>query len=784
MKFSERWLRTFVDPPLTTRELADAITMSGVEVEELEPVAPAFEGVVVGEVTAVEKHPEADRLTVCRVNVGAAPLTIVCGAPNVKAGIKVPTALPGARLPGLDIKAANVRGVESQGMLCSAKELGLSADADGLMLLSDDAAIGASARDVLGLDDHVFTTKPTPNRSDCLSVLGMGREVAAITGAPLKQVDIKVPTPTIADALPVRIEAPRGCMLYCGRLVRGVDARAGTPEWLVARLERSGIRAISAIVDITNYVMLELGQPLHAFDAAKIAGGIRVRYAGEGEELTLLSGETRALSTRHLVIADERKPLALAGVMGGLDSAVADGTADVFLESAFFDPDHIAGRSRELGFGSESSYRFERGVDFSMTRAALERCTRLVQDICGGVAGPVSEAQGALPSRPAVALRVERLERLLGVAVAADKAHDILRRLGFECSLDKGVITAIPPPYRFDITLEEDLVEEVARIYGYDNIPAAAPAAPSCMLAAPEARRDAGAIRRLLVARDYQEVITYSFVDAQWEEDFCGNATPVVLANPIASQMSVMRSGLIASLVDCVVRNVNNKQSRVRLFEIGRCFVRADDDPRAQPMRIGGVACGNAHDEQWGIPARNVDFHDVKADVEALLAGHGATFEPAPHPALHPGKSARIVRSGTLMGWIGELHPRLQQKYDLRDAAVAFEVDFEQTVGGGIPAYKEISRFPPVRRDLAFVVSEEISSHAILACLRASAPAIVSEIGVFDVYRDAVLGKGKKSLAFRVLLQDTRKTLTDTEVECAISRLTQAVQQHFGAKLR
>lgn len=784
MKFSESWLRTFVDPPLTTRELADAITMSGVEVEQLDPVAPAFERVVVGEVTSVERHPDADRLTVCRVNVGVAPLTIVCGAPNVKAGTKVPTALPGARLAALEIKTASVRGVESQGMLCSAKELGLSAEAEGLMLLPDDAAIGASVRDVLDLDDHVFTTKPTPNRSDCLSLLGMGREVAAITGSPLKPVHIETLTPTIADALSVRLEAPRGCMLYCGRIVRGVDARARTPEWLVARLERSGIRAISAIVDITNYVMLELGQPLHAFDAAKIGGDIRVRYATEGEKLTLLNGETRALSVRHLVIADERRALALAGVMGGLDSAVADDTGDVFLESAFFDPDHIAGRPRDLGFSSESSYRFERGVDFSMTRAALERATRLVQDICGGAAGPVSEARSALPPRSPIALRVQRLERLLGVAVAADKARDILQHLGFECSLGNGVITAVPPTYRFDITMEEDLVEEVARIYGYGNIPAAAPAAPSRMLAAPESRRDAGALRRLLVARDYQEIITYSFVDARWEEDFCGNASAVALANPIASQMSVMRSSLLASLVDCVVRNVNNKQSRVRLFEIGRCFVRGDDDPRAQPMRIAGVAYGSAYDEQWGVPARDVDFYDVKADVEALLAGHGATFEPAPHPALHPGRSAGIVCGGTRLGWIGELHPRLQQKYDLRGAAVAFEVDFERAAGGGIPAYNEISRFPPVRRDLAFVVDEDISSDAILACLRASAPAIASEIGVFDVYRDIGLGKGKKSLAFRVLLQDTRKTLTDTEVECAISRLTQAVQQQFGAKLR
>ncbi|HET9664875.1 MAG TPA: phenylalanine--tRNA ligase subunit beta, partial [Burkholderiales bacterium] len=476
--------------------------------------------------------------------------------------------------------------------------------------------------------------------------------------------------------------------------------------------------------------------------------------------------------------------LALAGVMGGADSAVDDATSDVFFESAFFDPGHIAGKSRELGFGTESAYRFERGVDFSMTRDALERATRLLQEICGGAAGPVSEACDTLPQRPSVTLRLSRLERLLGVNPGAERAREILQRLGFGCSERDGAVVATPPSYRFDIAMEEDLVEEVARIYGYDNIPAAAPAAAARMLAVPEARRDAGAVRRLLIARDYQEVVTYSFVDAQWEADFCSNQTPVALANPIASQMSVMRSSLIASLIDCVVRNVNNKQARVRLFEIGRCFERADDDVRGQPLRIGGVAYGGVHEEQWGVPAREVDFYDMKADLEALLAGRDIMFEPAPHPALHPGRSARIARGGNVLGWLGELHPRLQQKYDLKGAAVVFELDFEQAVGGGIPAYKEISRFPPVRRDLAVVIDEETSSHAMLERLRAGAPLIVSEIGVFDVYRGAGVEKGKKSLAFRVLLQDTRKTLTDSEVECAISQLIQILQQQFGAKLR
>jgi phenylalanyl-tRNA synthetase beta chain len=615
-------------------------------------------------------------------------------------------------------------------------------------------------------------------------VLGLAREVAAITGTPLAAVPSAPLAASSSDTLPITLHAPQACPRYCGRLVRGVNARAQAPEWLIARLERSGIRSISAIVDITNYVMLELGQPLHAFDAAKIEGAIQVRFAADRESLTLLNGETREFTDDFLVIADERKVLALAGIMGGTESAVARETRDIFLEAAFFEPAVIAGKSRRLGFGSESSYRFERGVDFTATRDAIERATRLVLEICGGAAGPVSEANDALPARPPVALRVARLERILGMSPGAERARDILVRLGFSCTNNGDVIHATPPAYRFDIAIEEDLIEEVARIYGYENIPAAAPIARVSMLPAPETRRDAASIRRLLAARDYQEVITYSFVDRQWEIDFCENAAPVELANPIASQMSVMRSSLIGSLVNCVSFNEKNHQSRVRLFEIGRCFERAADDDRAQPVRIGAVAYGDAFEEQWGAPARGVDLYDIKADVEALLPFTDVAFQPGSHPALHPGKCARVLRSGAEIGWVGELHPRLQQKYDLRRAPVLFELDFEQAVGGGIPAYSEISRFPPVRRDLAFVVDEETRSHAVLDCLRAAAPAIVSEVAVFDVYRGTGLEKGKKSLAFRVLLQDTRKTLTDTEVECVISQLIQSVQQNFDAKLR
>ncbi|MFN7085802.1 MAG: phenylalanine--tRNA ligase subunit beta [Burkholderiales bacterium] len=785
MKFSENWLRTFVDPPLSSGELADALTMGGIEVEAMEPVAPAFDHVVVGEVLRVEKHPHADRLTVCEVDAGTATLTIVCGAPNVRPGIKVPVALVGARLPGTEIGAATVRGVESRGMLCSAKELGLSADASGLLILPRDMQTGADIRQALDLDDQILITKPTPNRGDCLSIVGMAREVAAITGAAMRGIETAAAAQNaIDDVIEITLDAPQACPRYCGRLVRGVDAGAPTPHWMVQRLARSGIRAISAIVDITNYVMLELGQPLHAFDAVKLEGGIHVRFAHAGEKLTLLNEQTPALTPDFLVIADDRKALALAGIMGGAQSAVGAGTSDIFLESAFFDPGVIAGKSRMLGFGSDSAYRFERGVDFSGTANALERATRLVLEICGGRAGPISEARAGLPQRKPVALRLKRAQRLLGIELDAAAVGAILRRLGFESTALQDEFRVTPPAYRFDIAIEEDLVEEVARIHGYDNIPAAMPMAHAAMLPVPEARRDAAAIRQLLAARDYQEIITYSFVERAWEEDFCGNASPVALANPIASQMSVMRSSLIGGLVGSVAFNVSRKQTRVRLFEIGRCFACAAAGGYAQALRVAGIAYGDALQEQWGSPARRVDFHDVKNDVEVLLAPRGARFEAAAHPALHPGKSARIVRENMTIGWIGELHPRWQQKYDLPLAPVLFELELESVAAGRLPAYREISKFPPVRRDLAVIVDENVNYDTIREDLRSGQPAIVTEIELFDIYRGPGIEKGKKSLAFRVLLQDTQKTLTDAEVDSAVSQLVQILQQRFNAKLR
>jgi len=784
MKFSENWLRTFVNPQLSTRELADALTMHGLEVECIEPAAPPFDKVVVGEVISVAKHPDADRLTVCQVNVGVAPLTVVCGAPNVRVGIKVPTALIGARLPQMEIRSANVRGVESQGMLCSERELGLAEDASGLMVLPQDAPLGVNLRELLDLDDQLLTTKPTPNRGDCLSLLGMAREVAAVSGARLNVNEIKAVAPAISDRLAVTLDAPAACPLYCGRIVRGVNPSAATPRGMVQRLERSGIRAISAIVDITNYVMLELGQPLHAFDAAKLQGGVRVRFARQGEKLTLLNGETRVLGIEFLVIADEKKALALAGIMGGLDSAVGGDARDIFLESAFFDPSIIAGKSRILGFGSDSSYRFERGVDFEGTPKALERATQLVMEVCGGAAGPVVRARDKLPKREPVRMRLARVERLLGIPITAAQIDTILRRLGCEFTRSEDGFRVTPPSYRFDISIEEDLIEEVARVNGYDKIPEARPVAPMVMLPVPETRRDAVTIRRLIVAREYQEIVTYSFVDRRWENDFCGNAAPVALKNPIASRMSVMRSSLIGGLVDCVIFNVSHRQQRVRVFEIGRCFAGGSGGSDQQPMRVGGIAYGTAVSEQWGTPAREVDYYDVKGDVETLLAPRQAVFDAAPHPALHPGKSARIVLNGQPVGWIGQLHPRWQQKYDLPSAPVLFELDFEPVAGAGVPAYKEISKFPPVRRDFAMVFDEAVSFQSIREVLHEQRPAIVAEIGLFDVYRGSGIEKGKKSLAFRVLLQDTHKTLTDAEVDSAVSQQIRVLEEKFNAKLR
>lgn len=784
MKFSENWLRTWVNPALSSDELGHLLTMAGLEVEALEAVAPAFNNVVVAEVLEVVKHPNADRLNVCQVNVGEAqPLTIVCGAANVAVGVKVPCARIGAVLPGdFNIKQAKVRSVESFGMLCSEKELGLAAESSGLWLLPADAPVGKTLREYLELDDKLFTLKLTPNRSDCSGMAGIAREVAALTGSALMPLEIQAQPVTLSEQLPVHVADAQACPLYCGRVVRGVNAAAPTPTWMLRRLERSGLRGISAVVDITNYVMLEMSQPMHAFDLAKLSGGITVRRARNGEELALLNEQTVKLDAEVLVIADDARALALAGIMGGQGSGVETTTQDVFLESAFFHPDAIAGRARRFGLATDSSFRFERGVDFAATRLALERTAQLLLEICGGSAGPITEVRGELPKRTPIALRRSRVARVLGIELDNAEIATLLQRLQFKFTVNGDDYRVTPPSFRFDLSIEADLIEELARVHGYDNIPALAPQAALSMLPYSESQRPLARIHQMLVARDYQEIVSYAFVEEQAERDLCGNDKAVALQNPIASNMAVMRSSLIVGLVGALRYNLNRKQGRVRLFETGACFAKRNDG-YVQSQRLSAIACGTTHPEQWGAAARPVDFYDVKADVEALFAPQALRFVAAVHPALHPGRSAQIYCGEQAIGWIGELHPRWQQQYDMAQPAVWFEVELDALTQAKVPCMSEIAKSLPVRRDLAVLVDEAVAVQDLLDTMQQAVAPYVQEIALFDVYRGKGVEQGKKSLAFRVLLQDTQKTLTDSEIEQSVALLVDKLQRH-GAQLR
>lgn len=796
MKFSERWLREYVDPPMGTEGLALALTMAGLEVEAVEPVAPPFSKVLVAQVLEVATHPNADRLSLCKVDAGAgAPLSIVCGAPNVVVGMKVPVALVGAELPGMSIKAAKVRGVDSSGMLCSARELGLSQDHAGLLVLPADAPVGTELRAYLDLDDTLLTLKLTPNRGDCLSLRGIAREVSIITRSPLKLPPVPHVHTAITDQRKIFLVDAPACPRYCGRVIRGVDARVATPDWMIRRLERSGLRSVSALVDVTNYVMLEMGQPLHAFDNAKLEGEIVVRRARSGEKLRLLNGQDVDLDPDLLLIADERKPLALGGVMGGEESAVTDGTTEVFLESAFFNPVAVAGRARRLKLNSDAAYRFERGVDFAISIDALQRATQLMLDICGGDAGPISEAVADLPARKPILLRSARVARIIGVPFSDEQIVGLLTQLQVPHTRQNGGFLVVPPSHRFDFEIEEDLVEEIARLYGYDNIPTRAPSAALSMLREPERMRSIPRLKTLLVERDYFEVINFSFVEADWERDFAGAASPVALENPIAAQMGVMRSNFVGSLVANLRLNLSRKLERVRIFEMARVFERTASGEAGtdiafavpgyrQPRRVGGLAYGTAVPEQWGTPARKVDFYDVKADLEALAAPRGLRFEKTSHPALHPGRAAAVMLDRQRVGWLGELHPKWQQKYELPLPAVLFELDLDVLLQAQMPAYSEISRFPPVIRDLAVTVAEAAGAQAMIDAMQAVRSASVRAISLFDVYRGKGVEAGQKSLAFRVVIQDTAKTLTDEEADAAMATLTEVLASGFGAKLR
>ena len=791
MQFSERWLRSLVNPPLDTEGLSHLLTMAGLEVEEVEPVAPEFSGIVVARICAAEKHPNADKLRVCSVDAGTGELLqIVCGAPNAAPGLVVPCALVGAHLPDFDIKAAKLRGVESFGMLCSARELGLSEDHGGLLELPVDAPIGTDVRDYLALDDVSITIKLTPNRADCLSLVGVGREVSALTGAALTQPSCEPVAPTIDARRAIFLDAPEACPRYCGRIIRGVDAAAKTPDWIRERIERSGIRSISALVDITNYVMLELGQPLHAFDNSRLQGSIHVRWPQVGEELLLLNEQKVMPDGDTLMIADERQALAMAGVMGGEESGISLATTDLFLESAFFAPDAIAGRARRYGFGSDASHRYERGVDYALARRAIERATRLVLDVCGGEAGPVEEAESEahLPSRSPVRLRTARVRKVLGIALDDARMEEILKGLSLQVESTESGFLVTPPSYRFDIEIEEDLVEEIVRIYGYDNVPTPPPHGSLAMLPSTESGRPAWAVRHRLADREYQEVVNFAFVEEAWERDFAGNAKPIRLANPIASQLSVMRSSLIAGLVGNLVSNRNRQILRVRVFETGRCFRRSADgapvDGFDQPVMLAALAGGPAVQEQWAMPSRAVDFYDVKADLEALLAPALAEFVPCEHAALHPGRCAAVRLDGREIGVVGELHPSLVQRYDLGGAPVVFEVRLDAMMEARLPAYSTVSRQPAVVRDIALVIDQGVPVGTVIEVLRSVADPVVRSIDLFDVYQGKGIAADKKSLAFRILMQDTRRTLEDAEVDRAVSVLVNAAESRFGAKLR
>ncbi|MPQ55566.1 phenylalanine--tRNA ligase subunit beta [Duganella sp. FT27W] len=807
MQFSENWLRTMVDPKMTSDELAHLLTMSGLEVEEVEPVAPPFSNVVVGLVRDMAKHPNADRLNVCQVDVGTGTLlTIVCGAPNVRPGLHVVCAMAGAVLPpGADgkpfeIKVGQLRGVESQGMLCSAKELKLSEEGSGLLELPDDAPVGQNFRDYYALNDLKFTIKLTPNKADCLSVLGVAREVSALTGTALNAPTFSAVPVTSDEVLPVKISAPDLCGRFAGRVIRNLNAKAATPDWMKQRLERSGQRSVSALVDISNYVMLELGRPSHVFDLAKIHGSLDVRWAKEGESLKLLNGNTVALNEWVGVIADEQEIESLAGIMGGDSTAVSLETESIYLEAAFWWPSAIQGRARKFNFSTDAAHRFERGVDYATVVEHIERITALLVEICGTAAtqvGPVDDQIVNLPQRTPVQLRTARAQKVIGVPLDDQVIADIFTRLALPFTLADGVFSVTAPSYRFDIEIEEDLIEEVARVYGFENIPAVAPVAANTMVIAPENTRSLFAVRHQLADLGFQEVVNMSFVEAAWEQDFGGNANPIKLQNPIASQMSVMRSTLVGSLVANVRYNLNRKTNRVRVFEVGAIYQRDDsvaDGPLAvagyrQPKRVAAMAYGSNADEQWGQDSRAVDFFDLKADLEHLFAPQTLRFEKAEHPALHPGRSANVLLGGQVIGFIGELHPRWMQKYELPNAPVVFEVDAVALQQRTVPEYVEISKFPGATRDLAVVVKQGVAAQDVLdafyAAVQASPQAkLVQAIVLFDEYRGKGLEADEKSLAFRFSLQDTQNTLQDDVVEAIMTAAGSAAQQKHGARLR
>ena len=791
MKVSVNWLKELVDIHLSVEELAHTLTMAGLEVEEITPVAAVFENVVIAEVKSTTPHPNADKLRVCEVDVGTeALLQIVCGAPNVTAGMRVPCALVGAKLPGLDIKQAKLRGIESNGMLCSARELGLSDEHTGLLALEHDAPIGQNIRTYLDLDDVYLTLKLTPNRGDCLSMMGVARDLAAATGTVLKTPAIS-PTPVSGImSRVVGISAPKACGRYLGRVMSDVNPKAMTPGWMQRRLERAGFRSIAPLVDITNYVTLERGQPMHAFDQDKLLGGIDVRFAWVGETMTLLNGQKATLQPKILLVCDQRGPLAIAGVMGGLESMVSPATLNVFFESAYFDPDVIQGKSRALGLHSDAAYRFERGVDPEGARDAIERATQLALKICslpGTKTGPIMEGRGELPPRSAIKVRPARVLSLLGMDIAVIKMIAILRHLQCHVSEVGEALLVTPPTYRFDLKIEEDFVEEIARINGYQKIPATPPKSTLPMLRVPERNRNHASMRHFLVDLGYQQVINYSFTPEEWESDFAGNTKPVKVANPISSQMSVMRTNLIGGLTASLVHNLNRGELRLKLFELGRCFLRDSTSLDAQPEILGGLVYGARFPEQWGEGGQKAplaDFYSVKGDLETLLHGLEPRFEATVHAALHPGRAAAIWIAGKHVGVLGEMHPQWQQKYQLPHAPIIFDLNIVVFEGIKVPIYRPHSRMQTLRRDLAVILDESVEMDALLGAINGAKLASIIDFSPFDIYRGSSIGFGKKSVAFRILMQDTDRTLVDSDADKIVSKMLEVLYKEFGATLR
>jgi phenylalanyl-tRNA synthetase beta chain len=818
MQFPESWLREFCNPSISSEQLAETLTMAGLEVEERKPVAPPFSKIVVGEIREAIQHPNADRLRVCKVDVGAAEsLSIVCGAPNARVGIRVPCALVGALLPPGDdgkpflIKVGQLRGVESQGMLCSARELKLSEDHGGLLELAVDAPLGQNIREHLKLDDALLTLKLTPNLAHCLSVYGVAREVSALTGASLQSPAFAPVAVNAADRLPVKISAPDLCGRFSGRVIKNVNTRAKTPQWMVDKLARCGQRSVTALVDISNYVMFEYGRPSHIFDLDKIHGGLDVRWGKQGEQLKLLNGNTVSVDGQVGVIADDVQVESLAGIMGGDATAVSDDTKNVYVEAAFWWPKAIAGRSRRFNFSTDAGHRFERGVDPSQTVEHIERISQLIIDICGTaqtMCGPVDDQRINEPVSKPVSLRVARAAKVIGMPLSQTQCVDALTRLGLPISKagsagalsDASVVTITPPPYRFDLQIEEDLIEEVARMVGYDKLPATPPQAPVTANIRSESQRGPFAVRRALAGMGYQETINFSFVEERWEHELAGNAHPIKLLNPIASQMSVMRSSLLGSLLQVLKFNLDRKAERVRVFELGRVFLRdasvRNTDTTVegfhQPMRVAGLAGGSADTLQWSRKDQGVDFYDVKGDIEALMAPSRPSFVPASHPAMHPGRCAEIRLDGLPIGFVGELHPKWRQAWDLPAAPVMFELELDAVLKRAIPAFEPVPRHQAVQRDIAVLVGEQVSHAALMASIwAADSGKLLRDARLFDVYRPKMSkdaapapGTAEKSLAVRLTLNSEDATLTDEQIDQAVQAVITRLALDVGARQR